>query len=96
MPNLNPPVFPALLYSIHHTYYPLSFSVVDLLVVLVTVLAIFHNLHVDHDIFSLVFGESVMNDAVALVLYRLASVYMSELKFKIASPTPVYMPHPQF
>lgn len=40
-----------------------SFSVV-------TVLAIFHDLHVDHDIFSLVFGESVMNDAVALVLYR--------------------------
>ena len=36
----------------------------------VTVLAIFHDPHVDHDIFSLVFGESVMNDAVALVLYR--------------------------
>ena len=36
----------------------------------VTVLAIFHDLHVDHDIFSLVFGESVMNDAVAIVLFR--------------------------
>ena len=36
----------------------------------VTVLAIFHDLHVDFDIFSLVFGESVMNDAVAIVLFR--------------------------
>ena len=36
----------------------------------VTVLAIFHDLHVDHDLYSLVFGESVMNDAVALVLFR--------------------------
>ena len=36
----------------------------------VTVLAIFHDLKVDHDLYSLVFGESVMNDAVAIVLYR--------------------------
>ena len=36
----------------------------------VTVLAIFHDLHVDVDLYSLVFGESVMNDAVAIVLYR--------------------------
>ena len=36
----------------------------------VTVLAIFHDLHVDIDLFSLVFGESVMNDAVAIVLFR--------------------------
>eukprot|EP00729_Bicosta_minor_P002875 gene2875-11074_t len=35
----------------------------------VTVLAIYHDLHVDHRLFALVFGESVMNDAVALVLY---------------------------
>ena len=41
--------------------------------IIVTVLAIFHDLHVDHDIFSLVFGESVMNDAVALVLFRSAA-----------------------
>ena len=37
----------------------------------VTVLAIFHDLHVDFDLYSLVFGESVMNDAVAIVLFRL-------------------------
>ena len=37
---------------------------------LVTVLAIFHDLHVDVDLYAIVFGESVMNDAVAIVLYR--------------------------
>ena len=37
---------------------------------IVTVLAIFHDLHVDVDLYALVFGESVMNDAVAIVLFR--------------------------
>lgn len=41
----------------------------------VTVLAIFHDLHVDHDLYSLVFGESVMNDAVAIVLFRSIDEY---------------------
>ena len=36
----------------------------------VTVLAVFHDLRVDFDLYSLVFGESVLNDAVAIVLYR--------------------------
>ena len=36
---------------------------------LVTVLAVFHDLHADYDLYSLVFGESVMNDAVAIVLF---------------------------
>ena len=36
----------------------------------VTVLAIFHDLHVEVDLYAMVFGESVMNDAVAVVLYR--------------------------
>ena len=40
-----------------------------------TVLAIFHDLHVDFDLFSLVFGESVMNDAVAIVLFRYIAIY---------------------
>lgn len=39
----------------------------------VTVLAVFHDLRVDFDLYSLVFGESVLNDAVAIVLYRLAT-----------------------
>ena len=36
----------------------------------VTVLAVFHELHVDAGLFSLTFGESVLNDAVAIVLYK--------------------------
>lgn len=40
----------------------------------VTVLAIFHDLHVDVDLYALVFGESVMNDAVAIVLFRLEAL----------------------
>lgn len=35
---------------------------------LVTVLAIFNDLNVDVDLYALVFGESVLNDAVAIVL----------------------------
>lgn len=36
--------------------------------VTVTVLAIFNELHVDVDLYALLFGESVLNDAVALIL----------------------------
>lgn len=36
----------------------------------VTVLAIFHSLKVEPKMYSLVFGESVLNDAVAIVLYK--------------------------
>jgi len=44
----------------------------------VTVLAIFHDLHVDVDLYAIVFGESVMNDAVAIVLYRSIQEYELE------------------
>lgn len=36
--------------------------------ILVTVLAIFNELHADVDLYALLFGESVLNDAVAIVL----------------------------
>lgn len=36
----------------------------------VTILAIFNDLKVDVTLYSLVFGESVLNDAVAIVLSR--------------------------
>jgi len=36
----------------------------------VTVLAVFQAIGVNDDLFSMVFGESVLNDAVAIVLYR--------------------------
>jgi NhaP-type Na+/H+ or K+/H+ antiporter len=39
-----------------------------MLVLAVTVLAIFNDLNVDVDLYALVFGESVLNDAVAIVL----------------------------
>ncbi|EDV22043.1 uncharacterized protein TRIADDRAFT_11627, partial [Trichoplax adhaerens] len=41
----------------------------------VTVLAIFHDLHVDSKLYALVFGESVLNDAVAIVLYSSILTY---------------------
>uniref|UniRef100_A0A672U3Z6 Sodium/hydrogen exchanger n=1 Tax=Strigops habroptila TaxID=2489341 RepID=A0A672U3Z6_STRHB len=41
----------------------------------VTVLAIFHELHVDTDLYTLLFGESVFNDAVAIVLTYSISIY---------------------
>jgi len=41
----------------------------------VTVLAIFNELHVDVDLYALIFGESVMNDAVAIVLASTVEKY---------------------
>lgn len=35
---------------------------------LVTVLAVFSEMHVDSELYALVFGESALNDAVAIVL----------------------------
>ena len=43
----------------------------------VTVLAIFNDLHADLDMYALVFGESVLNDAVAIVLYRAIETYLA-------------------
>lgn len=57
--------------SVAEWFYTLSGSetvVVFVLCVVVTVLAIFNDLHADGDLYALLFGESVMNDAVAIVL----------------------------
>ena len=34
----------------------------------ITVIAIFNDLHVDVNLYALVFGESILNDAVAIVM----------------------------
>ncbi|XP_067313759.1 sodium/hydrogen exchanger 6a [Pseudorasbora parva] len=44
----------------------------------VTVLAIFNELHVDADLYALLFGESVLNDAVAVVLSSSIVAYQPE------------------
>jgi NhaP-type Na+/H+ or K+/H+ antiporter len=36
----------------------------------VTILSVFQRLNADEDLYALVFGESVLNDAVAITLYR--------------------------
>jgi sodium/hydrogen exchanger 8 len=41
----------------------------------VTVLAVFQKLNANVDLYSLVFGESLLNDAVAIVLYRTLLVF---------------------
>lgn len=38
-----------------------------------TIISIFNDLHVDVNLYALVFGESVLNDAVAIVLSGLVS-----------------------
>eukprot|EP01025_Chloroclados_australasicus_P016389 TRINITY_DN1819_c0_g1_i1.p1 TRINITY_DN1819_c0_g1~~TRINITY_DN1819_c0_g1_i1.p1 ORF type:complete len:621 (-),score=71.82 TRINITY_DN1819_c0_g1_i1:831-2606(-) len=44
----------------------------------VTVLAVFSKLGAQEDLYSLVFGESVMNDAVAIVLYGTIKPFLQE------------------
>jgi hypothetical protein len=45
---------------------------------LVTVLAIFNDLNVDVDLYAIIFGESVLNDAVCIVLAK----YDKELSWR--------------
>ena len=55
--------------------------------VAVTVLAIFNDLHVDVDLYALVFGESVLNDAVAIILVRSLSLrYLHVHLFYLVTP----------
>ena len=66
--NSSPPLPPLAPISMSFPF-PLPSSSPPLPILSVTVLAVFHDLHADFDLFSLVFGESVMNDAVAIVLF---------------------------
>eukprot|EP00045_Choanoeca_perplexa_P011700 m.124945 g.124945 ORF g.124945 m.124945 type:complete len:605 (+) comp15727_c0_seq1:156-1970(+) len=51
----------------------------------VTVLAIFHDLGVEDRLYAIVFGESVLNDAVALVMYKSISDYNPELHNRLTT-----------
>ena len=42
-----------------------------------TVLAIFSEMNVENDLFALIFGESVMNDAVAIVLASTVETFIA-------------------
>lgn len=42
----------------------------------VTTLSLFKELNVEHDLYSNVFGESVLNDAVAIALFRVTSGFL--------------------
>ena len=46
----------------------------------VTILAIFTDLHVDVNLYAIVFGESVLNDAVSIVITRTLEDYEEDLK----------------
>ena len=43
----------------------------------VTTLSIFKELHVEPDLYSNVFGESVLNDAVAIALFRFVATFVA-------------------
>lgn len=49
-------------------------AVKSMILLTVTVLAIFSDLNVDTDLYAVVFGESVLNDAVAIVLVQCVSI----------------------
>lgn len=55
----------------------------------VTILAIFTDLHVDVNLYAIVFGESVLNDAVAMVITRTLEDYEESTKLN-SVPTPAY------
>ena len=60
-----------------------------MLVFPVTCLAIFNDLHVDVNLYALVFGESVLNDAVAIVITRTLEDYEETFAKETALPAHV-------
>lgn len=57
----------------------------------VTILAIFTDLHVDVNLYAMIFGESVLNDAVAMVITRTLEDYEESSKMDVDNPTPGYL-----
>lgn len=57
----------------------------------VTILAIFTDLHVDVNLYAMVFGESVLNDAVAMVITRTIEDYEESLGITTETPSPAYI-----
>jgi NhaP-type Na+/H+ or K+/H+ antiporter len=45
------------------------------------VLSVFQRLNADEDLYALVFGESVLNDAVAITLYRTFLSFLVRMSF---------------
>ena len=58
------------MYIVHILYFSFTFGSLISAVDPVATLAIFHALHVDPTLNMLVFGESVLNDAVSIVLTK--------------------------
>lgn len=54
----------------------LLFGVLIFVIDLVIVLVIFYDFYVDFDLYVLVFGESVFNDVVVIVFYRVIEIYL--------------------
>lgn len=54
----------------------LFFGVLIFVIDFVIVLVIFYDFYVDFDMYVLVFGESVLNDVVVIVFYRVIEIYL--------------------
>ena len=56
-----------------------------------TILAIFTDLNVDVNLYAIVFGESVLNDAVAMVITRTLEDYEENVKYHSSDAQPGYI-----
>ena len=73
-------MFGALISATDPGLYPVHLVSRKSLTLVVTVLAIFEQLRVDIDLYILVFGESVLNDAVSIVLFTYVWYGINEIR----------------